>query len=251
MAVLLAVLSSSAVASPARDAWQEEILLQLSELRKTQGELEQQVAELRVAADKSRAAGGARKARSLDLTNVSLPALGAATASLAIVEFSDFQCPYCRRHQQGALAELLAKYVESGKARYYFVDFPLDSHTQALPAAIAATCAYAQGAFWKMHDGLFENQAHLGADLYERLAGELRLDMAQFESCLSDSRMKRQVRARVALGNAAGVQGTPAFVVGRLQHGVLTDFRSLGGARPFEEFALVLDQLLEAPASDR
>ena len=245
--LVLATLVSPALASDADDAWRQEILLQLSELRKAQGEMKQQLAQLRAEADKPRDARRERNSKSLDLNAASLPALGAATATIAIVEFSDFECPYCRQHQQRALPELIAKYVETGKVRYYFSDYPLDFHKQAQPAAIAATCAHAQGKFWEMHDRLFENQAGLGAELYKRLASELSLDAKQFESCLADSAMKRKVRSRMALGDAAGVQGTPAFVIGRLKNGQLTDLRPLGGSRPFEEFAAVLDSYLEEP----
>jgi protein-disulfide isomerase len=231
-------------ASVGVDKWQEEILLQLSELRKSQGELKQQVADLR--ADVARAKSGAKPAAatSLDLRNASLPSFGPADADIAIVEFSDFQCPYCRQHVQKTWPTLRDKYLADGKVRYVFVDYPLSFHAQAMDAAIAGQCAHQQGAFWKMHDQLFENQRELGAPLYTRLASELGLDSAQFTACLTDKKVKREVAAHLSLGDSAGVQGTPAFVIGRLKDGKLTETRAIGGARPFEDFASVLDEYL-------
>ena len=143
-----ALVPPSALPAPAKDAWQEEILLQLSELRKAQGELKQQVTELRAEVTALRAgAGGARPA--LDLRDSQLPSTGSADAQVAIVEFSDFQCPYCRKHAQGTWPQLREKYLDAGRARYFFVDYPLAFHPQARPAALAGACAHEQGAFWR------------------------------------------------------------------------------------------------------
>ncbi len=93
-----------------------------------------------------------------------------------------------------------------------------------------------------MHDLLFENQSRLGAELYTQLAGQLKLDGGKFQACLADPKTKQRVAAHAALGDRAGVQGTPAFLIGRIKDGMLTDARLLSGARTFEEFARVLDQ---------
>jgi protein-disulfide isomerase len=243
VAVALAAIPMIAPAADATDKWREEILLQLSELRKTQGELKQQVAELRAEAGKARG-GKQRKETALDLSSASLPSFGADDAQIAIVEFSDFQCPYCRKHEQDALPALREKYLGGAKVRYFFIDYPLGFHSHAVEAAVAGACAHRQGAFWKMHDLLFDNQGKLGPDLYAKLAGDLGLDLPRFQSCLADAKMKQEISAHTALGDAAGVQGTPAFLVGRLKRGVLTDTRAISGARPFADFAVVLDQYL-------
>lgn len=224
----------------AKDAWQEEILLQLSELRKAQGELKQQLTEMRAQLTALRAGGGARPA--FDLRDPQLPSQGSLDAQVAIVEFSDFQCPYCRKHAQGTWPQLREKYLDAGRARYFFVDFPLSFHAQASTAALAGACAHEQGAFWAMHDRLFDNQGKLGPELYTQLASQLNLDSSKFQSCLADPKTKQRIDAHAALGDRAGVQGTPAFLIGRIKDGVLVDARLLGGARAFEEFARIVDQ---------
>jgi protein-disulfide isomerase len=233
-------------AAGAKDTWQEETLLQLSELRKSQGELKQEVAELRaeVARLHTANAGTVRDRSALDLRSPQFPSVGDPKAQIAIVEFSDFQCPYCRKHEQATLPALNAKYLSTGKARYFFVDFPLSFHAQAVEAAVAGACAHQQGAFWKMHDLLFENQNKLAPALYPQLAGTLQLDKDKFESCLKDSKIKQQIDSHAALGDTVGVQGTPAFVIGRLKDGMLTDTRALSGAQPFETFEKVIEKYI-------
>lgn len=241
--LLLAGLASPAFAAHAPDKWMEEVLKELSELRKSQGELKQQVAELRNEVAGLRA-GNRGGSVSIDLRDPQVPSLGAVGAQVAIVEFSDFQCPYCRKHEQGAWPQLREKYVDAGKARYFFLDYPLDFHPHAREAAIAGACAHQQGAFWPMHDALFESQNKLGHDLYLKVAGQLGLNSDKFTACLADPKTNQQIGAHAALGDRAGVQGTPAFLIGRIKDGVLTDTRMLAGARGFEDFARILDQYM-------
>jgi len=246
IALLLVVAMAMPLSAPgaeSKDVWQEELLQQLFELRKSQGELKAEVATLRseVAALRTGVRGDPL---SLDLRNPLYPSLGDAKAQVAVVEFSDFQCPYCRKHEQSTMPMLREQYVNSGKVRYFFLDFPLTFHPHALEAAIAGACAQRQNAFWQMHDRLFENQNQLGPDLYLKLSDEAGLDKPKFQACLADAKVKREVAERVALGERAGVQGTPAFLIGRLTDGVLTDTRAVSGARSFEDFQKVLDQYL-------
>ena len=230
-----------------KDQWEEEILLQLSEMRKAQGELIKRVDSLQAEVTALRAAGagaagGANGAATLDLRDPQFPSEGDAKAQVAIVEFSDFQCPYCRRHQQATLPTLAEQYVNKGTVRYFFVDYPLSFHAQALGAAIAAACAHQQGAFWKMHDQLFDNQGKLGDELYRKLATDLKLDEKRFQSCVADPKTKQMVTAHLAIGDRLGVDGTPAFLVGKLKDGVLTDARRISGARPASDFEKLLKQ---------
>ena len=230
----------------ARDPWVEEILVQLSELRKSQGDLTKQVESLRGEVASLKGDGNQKDSAvlPLEVRDLPYPPLGDEKAQIAIVEFSDFECPFCRKHKQGTLQALTQSYVEKGVVRYYFVDFPLSFHAQAASAAVAAACAHQQGAFWKMHDALFDNQNRLGKELYLKLAGGLSLDKPKFEACLADPKMKRQVGERAALGDRAGVQGTPAFLIGRLKNGVLTETRAISGARPIADFDKVLSKYL-------
>lgn len=234
---------ATAFADRAKDEWQEEILLQLSELRKAQGELAKQVSELKA---QLQAQDPAKKAAavSLDLRKEKFPVYGDANASVAILEFSDFECPYCRRHQKSTVPSLREKYVNSGKVKYLFADFPLSFHSHAEPAAIAAACANRQGEFWKMHDMLFEDQGALDEQAFLKFASNLHLNDGEFKLCLKDPKIAAQVRANAQLGESVGVQGTPAFLIGRVRNGVLVDAQLVSGAQPLANFERVLDPLL-------
>jgi protein-disulfide isomerase len=228
------------------DQWVEEILLQLSEMRKTQGDLLKRVDALQkeVTALQGAPKPGGDGALSMDLRDGRFPSLGDAKAQIAIVEFSDFECPYCRKHEQVTRRMLNENYVSSGAVRYFFVDFPLGFHSHAMGAAVAGACAHQQNKFWEMHDQLFEHQARLGDDLYQTLAADLGLDTKKFQKCLGDRSVSRQIAERLALGEQVGVQGTPAFLVGRLKNGMLTDIKTISGARPIADFEKVLSKYL-------
>jgi protein-disulfide isomerase len=235
----------SAAAAQSRDQWVEEILLQLSELRKSQGDLLKQVEALQAQVTTLKAAGAQDGgSAALDLRDPKYPSLGDAKAQVAVVEFSDFECPFCRRHKQGTLPSLTQNYVNAGTVRYYFVDYPLSFHAHAMEAAVAGACAHQQGAFWKMHDLLFENQSKLGNELYLRLAADLGLDKGKFQSCLADPKVKKQIGERSAVGDRVGVQGTPAFLIGRLKDGMLTEAHAISGARPLGDFEKVLNKYM-------
>jgi protein-disulfide isomerase len=147
------------------------ILETLADVQKDLKALREEVAQLRKAvADLGR--GGRPSAppppEAVDLGKGA--PLGRADAPVAVVEFSEFQCPFCRRFYEGTFAQLKENYVATGKLRYVFRDFPLPIHSQARRAAVAARCARHQGGFWPMHDALFANQDRLGPDTYEELA---------------------------------------------------------------------------------
>ena len=179
--------------------------------------------------------GAARVAVRLEAPRVAVdvpagaPATGPAGAPITIVEFTDYQCPYCHR-AQGTIDEVLQRY--SGKVRLVHLDFPLDGHPQAVPAARAARCAGEQGKFWEYHRGLMTGQGTLeDADLKGR-ASKLGLDASAFAACLSSGRHDGAIQASFAQGEALGVTGTPAYFV---------NGRMISGARPFESFAEVID----------
>ena len=237
-------------AAESGDQWQEEILLQFSELRKAQGELRQQVIDLQAQVEALQTAGRPPPL-SMDLRNSAYPVLGNARAGVAIVEFSDFECPYCRRHQKTTVPGLVEKYTDSGKARYVAVNFPLGMHAQAGPAAIAGACAHQQGAYWKMRQFLFDNQTSLTAETYLKGAADLGLNGDQFSACLQSPGVAARVRDEVRLGESLGVQGTPAFVIGRVREGVLTNATLISGAQPLASFEQVIDPLLAEAAAPR
>ncbi|MEE9264531.1 MAG: DsbA family protein, partial [Vicinamibacteria bacterium] len=169
-------------------------------------------------------------------------ALGSADAQIAIVEFSDYQCPYCQRFYSQTFPALKKNYIETGKVRFYFRDFPLERiHPQARSSAIAASCAARQGAYWDMHHGLFENQKRLGPELYQELAKEMGLDVAAFETCLEEPAEDKKVDQELAYGQSLSIKGTPHYFVGRIEDGQLVDVKRVNGAQPFEAFSRVIE----------
>lgn len=160
------------------------------------------------------------------------PSRGPENAPVTIVEFSDFQCPFCSR-----AVETVDKVMETypGKVRLVFRQFPLDFHPQAQKAAEASLCAADQGKFWEVHDLMFQNQQQLQADQLKGYAKTAGLDVEKFNKCLDSGEKAAKVQEDLQAGKAAGVRGTPAFFI----NGVF-----LNGAVPLEEFKKVIDQEL-------
>ena len=183
-----------------------------------------------------------------ELVTDGAPFKGSPDAPLTIVEFSDFQCPFCRRHWQQTYGQLDRDYISTGKVRYVFRHFPLERiHPQALKASEATECAAAQGKFWEMHDRLFANQqALMPADLVKH-AQALGLDETRFEACFAGQTTAR-VRADLAMGAQAGVMATPNFFLGvPMPGGKIKVVRKLSGALPFATFKSTIDGLLASP----
>lgn len=249
--VMMLCIPPAVAAVDDQDQWREEILLQFSELRKKHGELQQQVDRLRQDLETLQSRDGASALR-FDPRAGGYPTLGSPQAALVLVEFADFECPYCRRHQQNTMPALLEKYVDKGRLRYLFVNFPLAFHAQAGPAALAGVCAQRQDAFWAMRAKLFEKQAAMDRALFLQLATDLGLDGARFAACLDDPAVAAQVQTEIRLGESLGVQGTPAFLLGRERDGVLTDAVLISGAQPLATFERAIDGLLaQAVAASR
>jgi protein-disulfide isomerase len=169
--------------------------------------------------------------------------VGAADAPVTIVEFTDFQCPFCSRHFLETYPQIKADYVDTGKVRYVFMDFPLSSiHPQAQLAAEAARCAGDQDAYLEMHDILFGRQGEWSgrddaADIFIGYAQELGLDTATFTECLNSGVHESAVLADLQEGARVGVDGTPAFFI----NGAF-----VSGAQPFEVFQQTIDSFLAA-----
>jgi protein-disulfide isomerase len=175
---------------------------------------------------------------------VDAPTLGRADAPVTLVEFSDYQCPFCQRFFVTTLPVLKKDYIATGKLRYVFRDYPLEMHPLARQAAEAAHCAGEQGKYWEMHDALFQNQGALAPQQLAAHARTLGVDGAGFSECLSSGRNAARVERGLADGAAAGVQGTPGFVIGRTQAGDVVEGTSIRGAQPLETFRRIIDQML-------
>jgi predicted DsbA family dithiol-disulfide isomerase len=162
------------------------------------------------------------------------PARGPEDAPVTIVEFSDFNCPYCQRVTT-TLETLRLRYPE--RVRLVYRHFPLDMHPRARPLAEASVCADEQGAFWEFHDRVFETAAPLADDAIRDLAASLELDLDAFEACLDSGRAASVVEQDLRDGAAVGVTGTPAFFVNGIP---------LSGAQPAEAFVKLIERELAA-----
>ena len=175
------------------------------------------------------------------------PSMGNGDAKITLIEFSDYQCPFCGRHVSQTLPRLITEYVKTGKVKYVLRDFPLGPiHPLAFKAAEAARCAGDQGKYWEMHDRLFSNQQALGPQDLPRHAEAVGLDVTRFQECLEKETHAAKIRQDLSDGEKAGVRGTPAFFLG------LTDpngsqvkaLRSVTGAQSYAAFKTAIDSLL-------
>jgi protein-disulfide isomerase len=167
------------------------------------------------------------------------PSLGPKNAPVTIVEFGDFQCPFCRG-AEGSLKTVREKYGD--RVRLVYVDFPLSFHNHAMQAASAARCAGEQGKFWQYHDALFADQSKLAPPDLKATAKKLGLDTAKFDACFEKGRYDDAIKSDLALGQKLDVNGTPTFLV---------DGRTLVGAQPPGKFAEIIDEELATAKNNK
>jgi protein-disulfide isomerase len=175
------------------------------------------------------------------------PLKGNPNAPVTIIEFSDFQCPFCSRFFEQTLPLIEQNYVETGKVNLVYRDFPLDFHQNAQSAHIASECADEQGAFWEYHDILFDKQTEwqsLGFDLinprFLTYAEELGLDESTFTKCLQSNDIVQEIQSDLLDGRQYGTTGTPTFFVGNEKHG----YTKISGAQPYQNFVNVIESKL-------
>lgn len=170
--------------------------------------------------------------------------LGNKNAPVTIIEFSDFQCPFCRRLFNDTIKAVKKNYIDTGKAKLIYRDFPLSFHEGAQDYAQAAECADDEGKFWQMHDKIFEEQEKLGSgtvpypgrETLSLWAGQIGLNVTKFKNCLESGKYKKEVEKDIQDGVASGVQGTPAtFINGRM----------VSGAQPLSAFTAIIEEELQ------
>ena len=166
-------------------------------------------------------------------------AFGEESASVTMVEFTDYQCPFCKRHFDETHSQVLSDYVNSGQVRYLFRDLPLSFHANAKPAALAARCAGDQGKYLEMHDKLFEmqdNWSNGSADeAFKGYASDLGLNTGTFDTCYDNGTYNEAIDAELALAAKVGASGTPTFFVNGTK---------IVGAQPFSAFQAAIDAAL-------
>lgn len=178
----------------------------------------------------------------VDVANGHLLVAGKNSAKVTVIEFSDFQCPFCRRFFVDTLGQIKKDYIDTGKVKLYYRHFPLSFHPQAQMTAEASECANEQGKFWEFHDKVFEEQEKQGpgtitytVDDVKRWAAETGLNTSTFNPCVDTNKYKEKVTKDQADGQKAGVSGTPTFYINGTQ---------LVGAQPFSAFKAAIDAVL-------
>jgi protein-disulfide isomerase len=170
---------------------------------------------------------------------------GNASAHVAIIEYADFECPYCGEHERKVFPQILSDYIETGKVKYFYRDLPLPGHARALPAARAARCAGEQGKYWEMHDSLFAKQSALSVPALLDRAQTLGLDTTKFTECQSSEKYTADIQKSVSEAEKMGIDGTPTFFLGVVEpSGDVTIEKRLQGAAPFDVFKTAIDALL-------
>lgn len=244
--ILIIALCFSVVAESAEKDWvYDEVLTQLHELRGEMKSLNNELTQIKAEMKKLSSQRVAAKPAKPDLNLSGVFTTGSNNASIAVVEFSDYECPFCKRHHNATYGKLKKNYIDTGKVRYAMMDFPLSFHRQAEGAAVAARCAGKQGKFWQMRDALFDAKEPLGESLYRKLADNIALKSGDFERCLKDKSMVVKVNRQMDYGSQLGVQGTPAFFIGKIEGGKVVNPRLLSGAQAYNRFSTVIDDLLK------
>lgn len=165
--------------------------------------------------------------------------IGSEDAPLTLVEFADYQCPFCRQFHAAVYDRLKKDYIDSGKIRFVSRDLPLEIHSNAMGAANAARCAAEQDRFWPMREALIAHGDKLESKEIESYAQAIGLNVDQFRSCVASDKYLPSIRADVAEAASAGITATPTFVLGKRTGGHI-DGVKLVGAQPFEVFAKLL-----------
>lgn len=173
--------------------------------------------------------------------------VGKPSASVALVVFSDFECPFCSSLANETISRLRSEFVDTGQLELAFQHFPLTRiHPSAMAAAIAADCAGEQGKFWEFHDFLFKNQDSLGSGAIEDASRELGLQAQVFESCRSDAANRAKVVKGLAEAKALGVVGTPTLFLGRIeQDGRVRVSKTLSGAAEYSYLSQAISALVK------
>ena len=175
------------------------------------------------------------------------PSKGSPQATVVMVEFTDFQCPYCASYRASIFPQIENDYIKTGKIRYIVKNLPLQQiHPQAYQAAIAAMCAADQGRFWEMHDRLFAHQRQLNPEQLEKYAAEAGVDKGKFKSCVASRAPEALIREDMGEASQARVGGTPAFMIATAgtDGGTVIPGRVIIGAQPYTTFKNALDSLL-------
>lgn len=172
------------------------------------------------------------------------PVLGDKNAPVTIIEFSDYQCPFCKRFHDQVFPEIKKNYIDTGKVRYVFRDNPLSFHPLAKPAAIAASCGGEQGKFWEFNDFLFGGTQNLQKEAILKQAEEIGLNVDKFTACLDDPKHDAEIQKDQQDAAKYGARGTPGFFVGKSTASGEIEGTYIRGAQPFPSFKTQIEKFL-------
>ena len=173
-----------------------------------------------------------------------VPVLGRPDAPVTLVEFADYQCPFCKRFHTDAYAELKKNYIDTGKVRFVSRDLPLDFHPFALKAAEAVRCAGDQNKYWELRDALYSDANPPNDDVIKKAGESLSLDMKGLQACLDSDKYKADVQKDASEAATLQISGTPSFVLAKTAKDKLEGVRIVG-AQPFATFQAAIDGLLK------
>ena len=243
---LTCLLSTSFLNSPVNPQEPNALQKQIDELREGQKTILKELHEIKGLLQ-DRAAIPNLPPPNLIVSASDNPSKGDKNALVTLVEFSDYQCPFCARHFHETLPQIEREYIKTGRLKYVLRNFPLEAmHRDAFKAAEAVNCAGEQGKYWQMHDRLFQNQNQLGDPEWARHAKAIGLNLPAFQQCLSSGKQAAAVRKDQEDGQRAGVQGTPTFFVGVQDSDSQTIkvLKMIVGAQPYPEFKAAIEGAL-------
>jgi len=229
--------------------WEE-----IQALKRGQEEIRRQLLEIKqLIQSRPAAAPAAPDVRNVPIDLGNRPTKGSTAARLTLIEFSDYQCPFCARHTLDTNPQLQKEYVDSGKVRYVFFDMPLENlHKSAFKAAEATRCAGDQSKYWEMHERLFASQKML--EPWSAHAQALDLNLTMFDACMNSGKYANAVRADMAVAQQLGINSTPTFFLGVTDPGNPARVKGLSlvrGALPFGTFKMEIDKALAADAAEK
>jgi protein-disulfide isomerase len=239
----LTVLSSGALLAQTDDALKKDI----QALKEGQQAIQKDIQEIKKLLAARPAGGGATPEQAMNaiINTEGEPFRGNKNAKVTLVEFSEFQCPFCGRHVRDTWPQIEKEYVQTGKVKFVFRDLPLESiHKNAFKASEAAHCAGEQGKFWEMHDRLFANQNSLEPAMLTAHADAIGVDAKKFQACLDGGKYAADIRKDIGEANKYGITGTPTSVIGLTQaDNKIKVLRVIRGAQGFSAFKEALDSV--------
>jgi protein-disulfide isomerase len=250
------------ILAPARSAFSQsddDLKKEIQSLKEGQQAIQKDLQEIKKLLAARPAAPGAGPDQALNalVETAGDPSKGNKNAKITLVEFSEYQCPFCGRHVRDTVPQIQKDYIDTGKVRYVFRDLPLESiHKSAFKAAEAAQCAGEQNKYWEMHDRLFENQKALEPAMLTAHAQAIGLDAKKFQSCLDSGKFAADIRKDMADANKIGITGTPTTVIGLTQpnDSKIKVVKVIRGAQTLAAFKDAIDSVsgeAAAPAAEK